>query len=97
MKKAWKTWMTWAALAIAVAAIAVACTSSGTATCKETCETTDDCASGLTCLSTSTKGKICLPNDCNTCFDNQKSCDYSENLDAQANGEARVCTFSECL
>jgi len=77
----------------AASAVLASCSTHGSASCKETCSTDNDCASDLICASSD---KICVPSNCKTCWDDKKSCFYTENTEAQANGDKRECTFSEC-
>ena len=65
------------------------------ASCKETCDEDADCADGMGCFITN-EGHICLPSSCGTCFEDGRTCNYSENLSEQADGEAAECSFTEC-
>ena len=76
-------------------ALAAAC--GGGASCKEDCSEDSDCELGLACFDTRTEGKLCLPEECNTCFDDHRTCRYSENTDEQADGASAECEMIECL
>jgi len=67
----------------------------GGASCKETCDENDDCGPDLGCFNTN-DGKICLPTGCEACFDDGRTCNYSENTDEQEKGEEAECDFTEC-
>ncbi|MCA9528351.1 MAG: hypothetical protein KC549_18835 [Myxococcales bacterium] len=67
----------------------------GGASCKESCDTNDDCESGLGCFEV-IGGKSCLPAECSNCFESGRTCYSDENLSEQAEGEAAMCEFSHC-
>lgn len=46
---------------------------SGDAQCKQPCEEHSECEGTLLCLNT-TRGHLCLPNSCDTCFEDGLTC-----------------------
>ena len=82
-----------AAAVVATFAGAIGCDAG--ASCKETCEEDSECADGMSCFLTD-EGHICLPSSCGTCFEDGRTCHYSENLDEQEEGELAECGFKEC-
>ena len=65
----------------------------GSASCKEACEEDDDCQSGLSCFHV-TEGQRCLPSECDTCFDQGKTCSLDE---LQEGSDPLTCELRECL
>lgn len=79
------------ALLILAFGICITCCFDGMASCNEECSSDDDCDTGLICAS-----NVCVPDDCGSCFNQNKSCSYNENTDDQEEGEMAECTFSYC-
>jgi len=60
------------------------------APCEAKCEDDSDCEGGLICL-TSTKGALCVPEDCDSC---SKGCRYVIEDDGKGD---RTCRYNRCL
>lgn len=73
-----------------LAAVSIGC--GGTASCKEACEKTDDCQSGLGCYNILGYGMICVPDDCGTCFADDERCNWSEGVE----DDEFTCSFNYC-
>lgn len=63
--------------------------------CLDECELgNDQCGIGLACFSTTSRGTVCLPDDCEQCFEFGDSCNYSS--DTKPDSETLVCGFTGC-
>ncbi len=63
--------------------------------CQDECDLENDqCGIGLTCFSTSTNGTICLPDECEQCFEYGDSC--SHETTTKPDSETLVCSFVTC-
>jgi hypothetical protein len=67
----------------------------GTASCEAECDSDSDCESGLSCFTLDGTSE-CLPENCQTCFEQGETCYYEENTQEQQEGEDKECTFREC-
>ena len=88
---------TWRALLAAtmVGMITLLVGCGGTTACEETCNSDDDCETGLVCLDSSQYGKACLPALCETCFDRGQSCGWeTETFDDGSSAECQnpICS-----
>jgi len=55
----------------------------------------NDCQNGLTCF-IFTRGKRCLPDGCDACSDDRRTCYTEENFAEQEEGEEKSCEFVRC-
>lgn len=65
----------------------------GTAECKESCETNDDCQTGLVCVDTTRLGQVCAPELCETCLNRGQVCYTQDQTDEDGN---LTCYSPEC-
>ena len=62
--------------------------------CEDTCESDNDCETGLSCWYTSTaNAKVCVPWQCGDCFKNAQTCYYSTSANDSSD---LMCDFTTC-
>lgn len=83
-------------LVFVVAACLVLAVGCGTQYCKESCQDNEDCRSGLKCLDTTKHGRVCIPRECQTCFDRQQRCVWSEDYGDPEEEKRLECGFLRC-
>ena len=62
------------------------------ASCEESCEDDNDCATDLACV----QGQ-CYPEVCKTCAENGRSCAYEINTSDQEQGADKECFNAQCI
>jgi hypothetical protein len=62
--------------------------------CTEGCETDEDCAEGLVCLTNAAGESECAPPACQSCFDMSRACAIS--IVPLPNGTGGQCLFQGC-
>jgi hypothetical protein len=63
------------------------------AECQESCSSDDECALGLVCHTMLNMGQVCVPESCNACFDQGKSCRWNT---TETDTSSLTCEFTGC-